>query len=179
MFGCASLNPDPWNETGFVQAGVGGAEIKQPIKWESWIYFLLLAAPRSSQRLPTTLSLFPHSHKSGPSYAFTPRSGLHQWTDGRLVDSRSVRKCWGRGSCVMLHTLITVWPSFSLWCRCLCQQPKTASNYLLHIYSQTWGDDFGITQQETNSHLSGRYTVSTSILVSNFFEIWKMINWWL
>lgn len=44
--------------------------------------FLWLAAPRASQRLPTTSALFPHSHKSEPSYAFTPRSGPHQWTEG-------------------------------------------------------------------------------------------------
>lgn len=44
--------------------------------------FLWFAAPRASQHLPTTSALFPHSYKSEPSYAFTPRSGPHQREEG-------------------------------------------------------------------------------------------------
>lgn len=146
--GHASTSPCPEHSTGmkrvwgFVQAGGGGAEIKQPIKVGELNDIFMVCSSQGLTAPPNYLSTVPTQLQIRAELCIHTKKWPTPARGGRLVDSWSVRECWGggvegRGSCVMFHSLITILLSLVLWCGRSHQQHKTTSNYLLHVNGQT------------------------------------------
>lgn len=87
---------------GFVQAGGGGVETKQPIKVGELNDIFMACSSQGLTAPPNYLSSVPTPPQIRAELCIHTKKWPAPANRGRLVDSWSVREGWGWGSCVSL-----------------------------------------------------------------------------